>query len=404
MHTTHHRLNQKEPHILTLIIMTSFASMGAVIFTPALPEIADYFGISDGQSQLTMTLFLVGYSLGQLIYGPLSNRLGRKKAFYIGIALATLGSLVSILSEPLHSFYALILGRMLEALGSSAGFVISFTIINDYYFPDHARKVISRMMLAFAIIPGVAVFVGGALVTHFGWLGCFYFLLLYGLALAIPVYRLTETVKTLDFHALKTHHLIHNYRIAFMNPLLRNGAFLFGLVAMTIYIFSAASPIIAIHELKLNAQTFGLIGLIPYIGTGLGALTSSYLSKKHSPLFLIRFGWLIQVVGGVSLAILFYTHFVCLTVLIGCGFIFMFGGCIIMSNASALATSKSEDRANAVAMMNFICMGFATLGTLLLALLPGLQSHKLPNLWLVLVIIMFFTLRKVKLYTQSSSS
>src|SRR6202795_1670991 len=82
-HSCHsHRLQQKEPHIVTLIIMSSFASMGAVIFTPALPEIAQYFQISQGHSQLTITLFLLGYAIGQLIYGPLSNRLGRKPAFY----------------------------------------------------------------------------------------------------------------------------------------------------------------------------------------------------------------------------------------------------------------------------------------------------------------------------------
>src|SRR5262245_16122030 len=129
-----HRLNQKEPHIFILIIISSFASMGAIIFAPALPAIAQYFHISQGHSQLTITLFLLGYSIGQLIYGPLANRFGRKPAFYIGIAIATVGSLISIASEPLHSFNALILGRLLEALGSSAGLVISFTVINDHYY------------------------------------------------------------------------------------------------------------------------------------------------------------------------------------------------------------------------------------------------------------------------------
>ena len=127
-----HRLNQKEPHIVTLIIMSSFASMGAVIFAPALPEIAQYFNISQGHSQLIITLFLLGYAVGQLVYGPLANRFGRKTAFYIGIFVATIGSLISIISEPLHSFKFLIFGRMLEAFGSSAGLVISFTIISDH--------------------------------------------------------------------------------------------------------------------------------------------------------------------------------------------------------------------------------------------------------------------------------
>ncbi len=184
-----HRLPQKEPHILTLIIMSSFASMGAVIFTPALPEIVQYFKISINHSQLTITLFLLGYALGQLIYGPLANRLGRKSAFYIGILVATIGSIISILSEPLNSFGLLIFGRMLEALGSSAGLVIAFTIINDHYYPQQARRIIAYLMLAFAVVPGIATFIGGLLVSHWHWITCFYFLLIYGLILIIPAAR-----------------------------------------------------------------------------------------------------------------------------------------------------------------------------------------------------------------------
>lgn len=215
-----HRLQQKEPHILILIIMSSFASLGAIIFAPALPEIAHYFHISQGHSQLTITLFLLGYALGQLIYGPLANRFGRKPAFFIGIVIATIGSLISILSEPLHSFNALILGRMLEALGSSAGLVLSFTIISDHYYPEQARRIVAYLMLAFAIVPGIATFIGGFLVTHFHWISCFYFLLIYGLLLIIPATLLHETATELKEDALYFTQLFKNYHIAIQNKLL----------------------------------------------------------------------------------------------------------------------------------------------------------------------------------------
>src|SRR3990167_8505435 len=225
MNQNTHRLDQKAPHILTLIIMSSFASMGAVIFTPALPEIANYFGISQGMSQLTITLFLLGYALGQLIYGPLANYYGRKKAFYIGIVIATIGTIISIASEPLNSFTFLILCRLLEALGSSAGLVISFAIVNDHYFPEQARRIIAYMMLAFAVIPGIATLTGGLLVSNFHWLSCFYFLLVYGLLIALPVSRLHETALTLDKTALQINTIKQNYAVAFKNKKLRNTTF-----------------------------------------------------------------------------------------------------------------------------------------------------------------------------------
>src|SRR5215471_11711867 len=93
------KLLGKEPHIVSLMLLSAFAGMGAILMTPALPQIAKYFNISTGTSQLTVTSFLLGYALGQLIYGPIANKFGRKPAFFLGIAIATLGSIFSILSS-----------------------------------------------------------------------------------------------------------------------------------------------------------------------------------------------------------------------------------------------------------------------------------------------------------------
>ena len=102
-----YKLDTKEPHIIALIVLSAFASMGALVMTPALPQISKYFAISIQQTQLTVTSFLFGYAVGQLIYGPIANRFGRKKALYIGIVIATIGSLFSILSSPTESFHLL---------------------------------------------------------------------------------------------------------------------------------------------------------------------------------------------------------------------------------------------------------------------------------------------------------
>src|SRR3990167_10634613 len=96
-----YRLDVKKPHLLTLMFLSAFASMGAVLMMPALPEISAHFGTHTSTTQLTVTCFLLGYAVGQLIYGPLANRYGRKKAIYIGIVIATLGSIFSIISSPL---------------------------------------------------------------------------------------------------------------------------------------------------------------------------------------------------------------------------------------------------------------------------------------------------------------
>ena len=373
-----HRLNQKEPHIVALIIMSSFATMGAVIFAPALPEIAHYFGITAGHSQLTITLFFLGYAFGQLFYGPLSNRFGRKPAFYTGIVIATIGSIISIIAEPLHSFNFLILGRMLEALGSSAGLVISFTIISDHYYPQQARKIVSYLMLAFAVVPGIATFLGGILVTHFHWVSCFYFLLIYGLLLIIPTRCLAETAISLNKHALHINQIFSNYKIAFTNKLLHSTTLLFGLSGMCVYLYVASAPFIAISYLHFSPEKYGIIGLIPFIGTALGSMVSARLAAAYPVMTLIKAGFIIDIVAAIALALLFSFGLTNMVALIACGFVLMFGNCLVVGGGASMATSTSEDKANASSVMNFINVGMVTTGTFILALVPGSPLIKLP--------------------------
>jgi DHA1 family bicyclomycin/chloramphenicol resistance-like MFS transporter len=383
-----HRLDQKEPHILVLIVMSSFASMGAVIFAPALPEIAQYFHISQGHSQLTITLFLLGYAIGQLIYGPIANRFGRKPAFYIGIVIATSGSLISIASEPLHSFAMMITGRLLDALGSSAGLMISFTVIGDHYYPEQARRIIAYLMLAFAIVPGVATCIGGVLVTHFHWISCFYFLLIYGLMLILPATYLLETATELKKDALQVRQIIKNYGMAFKNKVLVSTTFFFGLSGGCVYLYVASSPFIAINTLQLSPQAYGLIGLIPFLGTALGSVISARLYASFSTTALMRIGLIIDAVSAILLAGSFCLGMINLPVLLLSGFILMFGNCLIVGSGASIATLSSDDKANASAVMNFINLSMVMLATFILAIVPGSPLIKLPILFLLAILLM----------------
>lgn len=396
-----HRLEQKEPHIFTLIIMSSFASMGAIIFTPALPEIGKFFNVSEGHSQLTISLFLLGYAIGQLIYGPIANRFGRKPAFFIGVAIATVGSIFSILSEPFHSFQLMIFGRVLEALGSSAGLVLAFTIINDHYYPEQSRRVVAFLMLSFAIVPGVATFIGGLLVSRFHWISCFYFLLIYGLLLAIPASLLAETGTNLSKHALRFNQIKKGYAIAFKDKLLRSITLFFGLSGMCVYIYAASAPLIAINYLKISPDKYGLLGLIPYIGTALGSMTSVRLSSLLKPKTLMKIGLMICVITSLTMGVLFYMDFINLCMLILCGFVFMYGNCLIVASGASIAPSNVENKANASAVMQFINVSMPMTGTFLIALIPGSPLIKLPVGFLIVMVIMinmwFFILKKQKI-------
>ena len=149
--------------IYTLIILVSFASVAAVLFTPGLPVLQREFQLDTAQTQLTISLFLLGYTIGPLIYGPLANRHGRKNMLYCGISIAFVASLFCAISSYSASFNLFLLARFMSAIGASAGLTLTFTIVNDVFTDiDYRRTMIAYVTLAFAIMPGLAVFVGGS--------------------------------------------------------------------------------------------------------------------------------------------------------------------------------------------------------------------------------------------------
>lgn len=385
-----YRIDVKKPHLLTLMFLSAFASMGAVLMMPALPEISAHFGIHTSTTQLAVTCFLLGYAMGQLIYGPLANRYGRKHAIYVGIIIATLGSVFSILSSPLESFHLLVLGRFLEAVGASAGLAVSIAMINDYYFESDARRIMGLLMLAFAIIPGIAVAIGGFLVQFLHWQSCFYFLLLYGLILIYPAHRLPETNVAPDFDALEYHHLFRNYWKHFKIKKLMGFSLIAGFSGACVYVFGAEGPFIGIHLLRIEPAMYGMLALTPYLGTLLGSLVVVRLSKVN-PFPVIKVAFCFELIASIVMFILFAFHFVSLkTMLIPMGF-FCIGQPIIAATTISLSMHETNDKSNGSAIVNFASICIPVSMTLLLSITHSQNPVVMPFIFLISLTLMAMT-------------
>lgn len=386
------RLNTKEPQLVSLVILCAFASMGAVLMTPALPKIVTFFNVTEGRAQLTVTLFMLGYALGQLIYGPLANRYGRKPAFYIGITVATLGSVFSILAGPVESFSLLLVGRLFEALGASAGLVTSFTVIADFYFPAQSRRITSYLIMAFAIVPGVSVFVGGMLTQYFSWESCFYFLLIYGLFLFYPAYKLPETLLEKHYDAIKLNRIHRSYREVFKNKPLVRYALLYGFSGAIVYVFSADAPFIGIHKIGLTASHYGMLALLPTIGMLIGGIFSARVSARFSAQQLLWLGVGVEFLFAVLMLVAFLIHWVTIYTLLVPMFFIYFGHALIAGNASSSAMYFALDKANGSAVMNFVCLTMVVLGTMVLAVSHVRSPAFMPLIFLVLTVLLAVTL------------
>jgi DHA1 family bicyclomycin/chloramphenicol resistance-like MFS transporter len=384
---------------LTMILMISFASVNAVLFTPALPDIVHFFNISTHQGQQTIIWFLIAYTFGQLLYGPLAHRYGRKPTLYVGISIQIMSSFLCVLAGAIHEYSLMVIGRFFLGLGSGVGLKMVFTLVNEAYPPAEAHKKISYLMTAFAITPALGIALGGVLNTHFTWVSCFYAEALYGGILGFLVYRLPKFNEVLDKDALQANKLIEGYGAQFKNVSLMTGGFLMGSTTAFVYAFSALAPFIAIKLLGMSSTEYGFANLLPACGLVLGLVYSAELSHKIVLQKIIYRGIFIAVMGTLAMlaAILLklpplYAVFVPMTLI-------YFGLSLLLSNASTLAMSNTENKAHGSAVMNFVNMGVATLTVLSLGLFHVI-TLLLPIVFLVLcitqIIVYVFSIRKTQ--------
>jgi len=267
------------PHIIPFLLLGAFASMMAVLFTPALPELTEAFHLLPSQSQWTMSIYLIGFAVGPLLYGPLGNKLGRKKTVLFGIGLAIVGSLIISISS---SFEMVCIGRLIQGLGASVGFKMTGTMIGDSCSGSAATKALGILYLGLAILPYAGLTIGGFLTTWFGWRGSFVFCTLYSAFLFVCCLWLPETAKQLHSDALQWKQIVRGYLAQFKNRTLILISIYFGLGTGVIYVFANQAPFIGIDWMQLTPKEYGLFGLLLPIGMIVGLTLANRLAEKVS--------------------------------------------------------------------------------------------------------------------------
>ncbi|MEM9243303.1 MAG: MFS transporter [Pseudomonadota bacterium] len=382
-----YRLDTKKPQLACLILLISFPSVAAVLISPALPPISDFFNVSNGYTQQLITIFIVGYALGQLIYSPFANRFGRKIAAYLGIMLYILSSLICLMGIYAHQLDIVIIGRFFMALGASVGMIITFTVINDFYHPEQARPIVSFATLAYSFMPAVAVALGGFITSHFSWIDCFYFYLCYGILMLFIVKLLPETLVTKNHNALKLKSLLSDYHKAFSARRLLLFASIYGLMAAFIYIIASAAPFIGIDRIGLTPADYGVLLLIPYGGQFVGALFAGIISKQFSAYQVMFLGYVSITLGCVAMFILFLLHWITIFSLMMPIFFIMLGLPMTYGGSTVMALTGFDDKATGSAILSFTAMFIALVATFAVTVLPNRNPLVMPSLFIVVLLL-----------------
>jgi MFS transporter, DHA1 family, multidrug resistance protein len=160
------------------------------MYLPALPEIQRHYATDSAQTQLTLAFFFIGLAAGQLAYGPLADRFGRKPPLLAGLAVYTLASLLCAFAPGIDSLVGL---RLLEALGACAGMVVTRAMVRDRFPPQDMARILSRLVLVMGVAPMLAPLAGSAVLAVSGWQAIFLVLAGFGALCAVAAARLEET-------------------------------------------------------------------------------------------------------------------------------------------------------------------------------------------------------------------
>ena len=174
-------------------LLTAFGPMATDIYVPSMPSIGRLFGVGTAQVQLTLSSYLVGYALGQVVYGPIADRFGRRPALLLALALFCAAGLCCAVATGIET---LIAARGLQALGAAGVVLLPRAIVRDLHTGDAAGRELSRIGAIMSIVPVIAPLIGGVVQMTFGWRANFFVVVVVGIAAAAIVWRsLPETLQ-----------------------------------------------------------------------------------------------------------------------------------------------------------------------------------------------------------------
>lgn len=377
-------------NLIWLLSYISIASVSAAIITPALPKIQTEYGLGPGSVEWIVSAFLIGYVIGQLIYGPLANRLGRIKALRIGLMINLFGIATCFIAIVLNSFWILIIGRLITALGAASGLACTFMLINEWLPESQRKTAMAYAVLSFALGVGIAVMLGGIITEYWEWQGCFWFLLVHGFIMLWGTCIFSETlIKPKPIH-IST--ILSDYYAALSSSKLVMFSLVVGYCSAISYCFSAAGPQIAEDLFKLSAAEYGYWNGLNIIGMLLGGLLTKQLIARLSAYYVITLGFLGTALGIGNLFIMWTIGsqsalwFFLIT-----SSLYLFSS-LLFSGGSLIASNALTDKAIGAAMMSFVNMCFATVCVILMGYLgrnPLLSFISILSLvWLLLAILL----------------
>lgn len=348
-----------------LVLVTLSGTMAMHIFVPALPVAGEALGAEPSGMQQTITLYVIGLALGQLIYGPVSDTWGRRPALLVGLSLYFSASVLALFAPSLQWLVA---ARLLQALGGAAGITLGRAIVRDIAPPDRVTRDLALLNLLTLVGPGLSPIVGAYLADHFGWRAIYVFLVCIGSAMLFCAWKLLPETN-LNRRPLAITRIALDYGSLLANP--RFAAFMLGgaCSSTALYPYLATAPYIVHEQLGLPIRYVGWFAASTIVGAGLGTFLTRKLAGRWPAERFLYIG------SGLGLGLA--TLFLCIQALGWLSAPLLLALMVVMTFGAGMASPAALSRAlgattpalagTAAGLYGFAQMAMGAVGTMLVS-------------------------------------
>jgi DHA1 family bicyclomycin/chloramphenicol resistance-like MFS transporter len=346
--------------ILSLGAFVGLAPLTIDMYLPALPHMAQEFGVSASQVQLTLAAYFIGLACGQAVYGTLADRFGRKLPLYAGMLLYTLASAGCALAPNMDALIAL---RFLQALGGCAAIVIPMAMVRDVFDQRESARALSRLMLVMGVAPILAPLAGAVVLEYAGWRAIFWVLALVGVAcIAAAVLAVQETLPEEKRRSQGAGDIARTYGSLLVDRSFMTFALAGACASAGMFAYIAGSPFVLIEKHGFSPMAYSVV-----FGANAMALIAAsqwnhrLLATRH-PQHILGVAIGVMLASGVVMVISSATGWGGVAGIILPLLVFMGGMGFVSPNAAAAAMAHQGQRAgSASALLGSIRFGVATI-------------------------------------------